>query len=262
MEFYDRQILYQIENSQKETNVFVAWKKKLVEHEVASDIHIYRSYINPLPIQRSERGQSLEPEHSLASSSARTAQTIRDYILNNKFDYFMTFTFDPKKYNNTIHSDIYHTIIMFIQRLKRRYGEIKYLFVPEYHKDKKKIHLHALLSADLPIQELYLTTKKGITTRAYDKIGTPLYYLPDWNYGYSSATKISNTNIERVKIANYVGKYITKDLIVKFNQQRYWVSKGLKKPITYDLGFTKQPNLDMQWDYANKYSFIVRYIKD
>jgi hypothetical protein len=29
------------------------------------------------------------------------------------------------------------------------------------------------------------------------------------------------------KIAKYISKYITKDLISEFNKKRYWVSKGL-----------------------------------
>ena len=62
----------------------------------------------------------------------------------------------------------------------------------------------------------------------------PIYNWSDTaDYGFNYYLYIGDKEpLERVKMANYVTKYITKDLAKnRFNKKKYWTSKGLGEPI-------------------------------
>jgi len=236
------------------------WNVRKIEHKSCDELRVYKMPLTrpSQPLEYIPKGQGNNPGQSQRVSLSRSAQIIRWYILNNSFNYFMTFTFDPNKVDSTNIQKVYLIIKTFIKTLRNNHGDIKYLFVPEYHSDKNKIHLHSLITGNIPLQPLIIKNK-----HIHDKMDNPLYHYEYWTnkYGFNSAAIINTTNIDRVKIANYVAKYITKDMITTFNKQRFWVSQGLKKPIMHDLGLINEPQLSMQWDYANEFIFIRRDLK-
>jgi len=63
--------------------------------------------------------------------------------------------------------------------------------------------------------------------------------LTGWRSGFSNATIIENDDDSRAKVANYVGKYITKEMPLFSGKKRYWVSQGLQRPI-------RSNNVDVQ----------------
>ena len=90
---------------------------------------------------------------------------------------------------------------------------LKYVLVPELHKDGENYHLHGVLgNAD------------GLLLRVsgkFDKRGRLIYNIPSWRYGWNTATEVEHTG----KVSNYISKYITKDTdgLLK-GKRRYWAS--------------------------------------
>lgn len=183
-----------------------------------------------------------DKDKSIQASISRTKRMIKDYARNNDFNYFVTFTFDTKKVDSTDQA----TVLSATQRYTRKLRQqgVKYLIVPEYHADGRKIHLHALIKGSIPLQD----------SGKLDKSKRTIYNVPSWQFGYSTAIKISNENEGTLKIANYIVKYITKDLLINFDKKRYWVSNGLTKPTVLLRSYNPKPDLieKHKWQYISE----------
>jgi hypothetical protein len=159
-------------------------------------------------------------EEYLRQSLSRTKKTIKEYALCNEFEYFSTLTFDRTKINACELETIKKNIGQWLNNYKKRVNKnLKYLLIPELHKDKKHFHLHGLISGIEDIKEFRKSSK-----------GVMRYNWIAWEdkYGFNSLEKVKNT----AKVSNYITKYITKELVTEYHKQRYLVSKGLKKPET------------------------------
>ena len=87
-------------------------------------------------------------------SLSRTIQNIYNISRSNVWDYFVTFTFNPKRVDREDYDDCLASVKKIIDYYRKFYcPDIKYLLVPEYHKDGKSIHFHGLFSncAELPL---------------------------------------------------------------------------------------------------------------
>jgi len=92
-----------------------------------------------------------------------------------------------------------------------------YVIVPEFHKDGA-IHFHALIrdyNAELKSTNVFQNGKR-------------VYNLTGFTAGFTNAQKLDD---DQTKAAAYLTKYITKDMINRFNKRRYWASKNLYKPV-------------------------------
>ena len=193
-------------------------------------------------------------EENLRGNIYKVRTRIYDLIFNNDFDYFVTLTFDPavEKQNGLSkqeQNDLrYGEMKKWLDRLRKRakyYNqEFRYFFVPELHTGKGKnsgtIHWHGLIGGYYP--KLVDSGKK------YD--GYTVFNLVTWEYGYSDVQRIRS----KKRTANYVRKYITKDLMnspVRKNKKKYWASKNLKKPeleiIEEHIDWEKKLNREPDW---------------
>lgn len=171
-----------------------------------------------------ERTQS-QVEHSLNVSINRTKQAIYSYALSNEWQYFCTFTFNPRLVLSSDFEECVRAFSKWLQVVHQRVcPDIVYLVVPEYHSDKKKFHFHCLMSN---IEGLLLVDSGK---RSNDRI---LYNIYNYTLGFSTAVKIDNEEFSQEKICNYMLKYITKDLVsLSKGKKRYWISKNtIKKPV-------------------------------
>lgn len=152
-------------------------------------------------------------ETSLARSLRRTKTTISDLVLCNEFDLFVTFTFKSDRFNTGLSKS---KLSNWLKSQQKQYGKFTYIVVPEFHKDKKAIHFHGLFK-----------NYAGPLSDSGVKInGRKSYNLKSYKSGFNSAVKIDNVE----KVANYVRKYITKDMPQFAGKKRYWHSVGLKMP--------------------------------
>lgn len=169
-------------------------------------------------ITRKRKNSNNRPDFS---SVSRTRIAIRDIVLCNDFDWFCTFTFAKNR------DDVDHCKTQFAQWLKNQKPhspDLTYLAVPEWHKDKKAIHFHVLLKNYAGVvKPTEFRTKKGFK----------VFQIPGYRLGYNTAVPITKTNENKEKVANYITKYVSKDLVSKYNKKRYWCSRGLVRPEEY-----------------------------
>lgn len=158
-------------------------------------------------------------------SLKRTKEVINDIILCNDFDYFCTFTF--KDFRNDV--DVCKARMHYwLHSQQKLYGNFGYLIVPEYHHDGEALHFHALFRGYKG--KIVPATKKSTGELVYSFSGKQVFDLPGWRNGFSNATIIDKTDNSREKVANYVGKYITKEMPLFSGKKRYWISQGLVRP--------------------------------
>lgn len=202
-----------------------------------------------------------DPDRSLSSSINRTVNTIYDYARSNVWSYFLTLTIDPNKIDNSLdnYDNFTKSIRKYFNNLKTNYApDLKYLIVPELHKDGKKLHFHALLS-DVGKIKFEFSGKVSVGKYVYPiercSWGRKIYNMPLWKLGWSTATKVEDS----AKCAGYICKYITKDLCVSTKgKRRFWASLNLEKSNTrYSL-----VQSDLLHDFVDLYSNMVLYSKN
>lgn len=171
----------------------------------------------------------VDQESAQRISVSRSKQKIFDYSACNKFDFFVTLTFNKQYVNRYDYDDCCKKMTNWLKNFKKRYcSTLSYLGVPERHKDGA-FHFHFLMSGDL---EQHLVDS-GIRWKH-----RVVYNLPAYKFGWTTATRIyQNGNM----LGGYMTKYITKDLCAAtFNRKRYWHSSDLQLPkviddvLTYD----------------------------
>ena len=183
-------------------------------------------------------------EERLKNSISRTRSKIFELAMCNNFEYFCTFTLDEKLRDRFDLNEFRRSFTQYIRNINRnRVDKIKYLLIPEQHKDGAW-HLHGLLmgltSNDLSINE---------------------YGFLDWvsyreRWGFFSCSKIKSHEA----CAKYITKYVTKDIAsanLKSNAHLYFASLGLNRAeCVYDSSYRYAPILDennTKWEFENDY---------
>lgn len=179
------------------------------------------------------------------SSLRRTKTLIRDYVLANDFELFVTFTFDPDKVDSFNFKLCQSRIVKWLHNQKSRSPDLAYLIVPEQHKSGRW-HFHALISHF-----------KGVLSDSNHKSdsGRRIYNIKSYRLGFSTAVKIDDKDA----VSNYVTKYITKDFLMVFNQRRFACSRNLKRPkktTNSRILFDTEPLFKRQIYSCNDYDLI------
>lgn len=173
--------------------------------------------INDIKIDDSEKR-----EHCIKSSLNRSKNNLYHIARSNKWDLFITFTFDRTKTDSSDYELCSKKITNFLNNLRKKSPDLKYLLVPELHKDNIHYHFHGLFAnAD----SLDLTDSGKV-----DFTGAKIYNVNNWrdrtgaSLGFTFATYIRDQSAVR----NYIGKYITKELMQKLKyKKRYYCSKNV-----------------------------------
>lgn len=239
---------------------------KTIEYVDSIQIRTYKRPVtvkNKIRVKKPKQTNSArthaQVQHSIQSSVNRTVNQIYAIARANKWDYFITLTIDPKKLDNTDFNLISEKLNIWTNNLKKRYApDLKYIIVPELHKDKTKWHFHGLF-ADIGQMPLAFSGKTCIGKFVYDyakkPYATKIFNLPLWKYGFSTATKINDSS----KASSYITKYITKDIsFILQNQHRYLASQNTDRPIekVYNVDYDELAKI------YSKYLSDVSYITD
>lgn len=159
------------------------------------------------------------------SSRARTMRQIYYLARSYNWEWFVTFTFSPDVVDRYDYKAVSSLMSGWLKALRRKCPDVRYMVVPELHRDGA-YHFHGLLASCMPYLEL-LEHKGGI------------YNVNSFKYGYTTATAVKDS----VSCSRYVSKYITKDLVaVTKGKKRYWHSRNVSVPDQQRLFF---PVLDM-----------------
>lgn len=178
----------------------------------------------------------------LDNNLSRAKAKIKEYGLCNDFQYFVTLTIDPKKYERNNLKGYYKDLSQFIGNYKKNHGsKIEYVLIPEYHKDGENFHMHGLIKGILP-QHLVKNKHGYLDWEQYSK-----------KFGYISIDFIK----DRDKVSSYITKYINKslsDTIKKLGAHMYYCSKGLK--IAQEVKRGTLSDNSIPFDYENDYVMI------
>ena len=112
---------------------------------------------------------------------------------------FVTFTLDAAKISRDDWTQIIPKLNTWLYNRVRRNG-LKYVLVPEYHKDGKNIHFHGVMNETA----LELTNSGKISK------GRTIYNVESWKYGFSTAKRIQKGYDNHIAVTKYVFKYMTK----------------------------------------------------
>lgn len=172
------------------------------------------------PVERvtyelSEEEKDRIKRHSCLSSVNRTKNIIYEYAHSNSWEWFVTFTFKRGTSLDVYDFDsVMRTMRYWLNRVRKVSADLKYLLIPEKHKDGAW-HFHGLFANTDGLH--FVDSGKRFH-------GRKSYNLFEYKKGFSVCEKVTDTG----KISNYVLKYITKDLITDAGgKTRFIVSRGL-----------------------------------
>lgn len=171
-------------------------------------------------------------------STRRAKNTVTDYALCNKFELFITLTFNQKLNDSFDYDYCKKLVSKWINNQRRHSPQLRYILVAEKHKSGA-IHFHALFGNYNGILSPAINNKKNSKYFGKEiyKNGKQIFNLDGWKYGFSTASYIKNTTAA----ARYIQKYLTKDFIEAFNKKRFWVSRGLIKPVkTFNIDYHEE----------------------
>lgn len=157
-------------------------------------------------------------EHSLMTSLNRTRNALYDYSRQCRWQWFVTLTYSPELVDRYDFSGcMVKARKWFMNQRNRKAPALKYVIVPEQHKDGAW-HVHGVLCD---------TGNMEFSDSGRRHKGQVIYNLAGWKYGFSTATAVTDT----YKVSAYIVKYITKDLCsITAGKQRYYASKSIPKP--------------------------------
>ena len=205
-----------------------------------------------------EEYKKTEKEIVNIKSKSRTIKSIYDITKSNEWEYFTTFTFDKKKVDRYNYEEITNKFSKWLRNQKSRVNKnMYYIVVAELHKDGA-YHFHGLFSN---VENWKI--KKATNPRTGELLKykeKQIYSINQYKLGISEISKVKDTD----KVANYITKYITKELITQTeNKRRYWASKNLKKPEKEMLYLKENQILELKKQVKNKMKNAKsQYIKE
>lgn len=177
-----------------------------------------------------ERGK--QNDSKINESILRSKSKIFELAYCNPWDWFFTGTINPNKQDRTDLELFHKQLTQWLRNYNKIHSlNIKFLFVPEKHKDGKSWHVHGFIYG-LPVEHL---TQFQIG----DKIGKGLAdkvlngdIVYNWKayfnrFGFCDLEPIRNHEA----VSKYVTKYINKELassVTELNAHTYYHSRGLK----------------------------------
>ena len=181
-------------------------------------------------VLKNERG--LKNDSKILESTLRSKSKIFELAYCNPWDFFFTGTINPNKQDRT-DLELYHKqLTQWLRDYNKKYNlDIKFLFVPEKHKDGKSWHIHGFIYG-LPVEHLTQFKVGDIMGKGIaDKVikGDIVYnWEPYFNrFGFCDLEPIRNHEA----VSKYITKYINKELassVTQLNAHTYYHSRGLK----------------------------------
>lgn len=195
------------------------------------------------------KGSERSNEEKLEESRLRAQRTIVEIALCNHWDFFVTLTVSPDKFNRYDLPSIWVHMAQWFrdQRKKLGYENLSYMLVPERHVDGAW-HFHGFMS--------------GIPDYAFSRFvpGIHPQYLVDGNYlnwpdlsfkfGFCSFDPVR----DQVRSAFYCSKYFTKDRfrnVTEIGSHMYYVSRGLLRAQTVGYCYESKPLFDNSIDHKS-----------
>lgn len=172
--------------------------------------------------------EELEYKSQKRLKEVRTSIVDLGYNNRDKFDYFITLTFDDRIVGEYSHDKAIECLTNWLNNQRHQNKGMFYILVPEFHKSGR-LHFHGLVG-NVPNWKFSkaINSKTGKPMKVNN---TQIYNLDNYNLGFTTISKIK----DKEKVVSYISKYATKELIDLKCKKRYWASRNLDKPtIEYD----------------------------
>lgn len=157
-------------------------------------------------------------EQNIDRSARRSKNAIYEYAYSNQWQYFVTLTFNGELIDRYDYDVCTEKLSKWFNNCKRSCKDMRYLFVPEMHKDGAW-HFHGLIS--------HCDGLEFVDSGKTDDKGRKIFNVGKYKFGWSTATEITTQE----QACTYLTKYTTKELCsVTYNKKRYWASRNLEKP--------------------------------
>lgn len=164
-------------------------------------------------------------------ATRRARKNAFDMIMcNHDLDTFATFTYSPDAVGDKAsYDECYKYLNTWLSNRVQRRG-LKYVCVPERTK-AGDIHFHAIMNSTALSLEAAYSPKTG---RQLTHGGNPLYNIPDWKRGFTSAELIrqkGDGENEREAVSKYIFKYMGKQAGQKIGGRYCLIGGALVRPV-------------------------------
>ena len=216
----------------------------------------------PKPLKNKSRRPKFEKNENsenerFSNSISRSKSRIFELAMCNEFNFFCTFTQDQNLRDRFDLKEFRKDFAQLVRNINRSRGEnekIKYLLIPEQHKNGAW-HMHGLLAGlkETDLRKFTLSEKLPYRIRKQIEKGVEIY---DWTryrkaFGYFTCTKIE----DKTACSKYITKYISKDLqktVRDSGEHLFFASQGLKgREAVVKNCFDKCPV--NEWDFENEF---------
>ena len=215
------------------------FRTKLAPGVSTREIHIFNVESGALPPD--ELTTEKRKTESERVSVARSISAVRELVACNNWDWFGTITLSPEKWPDRYEPvGLQEAVKALATKWRRKqvcgehpYRDYKYLFVPEMHQDGA-IHLHGVVNlipeeSYIPYTMADVESDRALPEYICDAVraGKQIGHCKEWDevFGFNVLEPIIDTD----RAANYITKYVTKDLGTAVFKTRYWSSRGLKR---------------------------------
>lgn len=175
---------------------------------------------NAPPVFDEETGELIVNPKNQERALRRARVTLVDMALCNDFEFFGTITFSNEKHGEDIHNPyaMKDKVTKAFDNYKQRFApDFQYIIVPEFGEKTHRLHFH-FLAKGIPEKDLFINIHHHLDWR-----------LTTEKFGHTQITRIGKTRKDKVNVAKYCSKYITKGN-QKICNHRYFCSDGLKRP--------------------------------
>lgn len=224
------------------------------KNAVKAEVKAVRQETDDLTRCREEQNEREKPARDRTNETIRIHRDrIRDIVIMNDFTHFLTITINPENFDSFDVEVVRKKLKTWLDNQVKRKG-LKYVLIPELHKSGR-IHAHAL------VNDVFKLVDSGKRTKS----GKVIYNCPEWRYGFTTAIPLDE---QKIRVANYVTKYITKGSDKIFGKY-FWSSKNIQREphvILTDTDFSAvtaevfQPlayNDNLQFKYESSFMYLA-----
>lgn len=169
--------------------------------------------------EREEKRTTKQQNECRRISLSGTKNRIYNIARSNTWDWFITLTFDRNITDSSDYDTVIKKLSKYLNNFQQRYEpDMKYLIVPELHKDGVHYHFHGLLSNVEHMQFRF--------SGHFDNKDNPIYNIVNWKLGFTTATRVQDSG----RVSNYITKYITKESEQYLKEKkRYYCSRNIER---------------------------------